>query len=113
MYPTTASRLRRHAVSVPAPGALSSTAGSKRKPPVRSAAKNTRERSPKMSRATKQYHATDPAEQLSLLSHWELAALRSSAASQPRKGEVEPRKARRLQDVEERFVQRADATQPK
>ena len=65
-----------------------------------------------MSRATKEYHDTDPAEQLSLLSHWELAALRSSPASQPGKSEVAFRKARRLQDVEERFVQRADATQP-
>ena len=65
-----------------------------------------------MSRATKQYHDTDPTEQLSLLSHWELAALRSSSASQPRKGEVASRKARR-QDVEERFIQSADATQPK
>src|SRR5918995_3999202 len=95
------------ATLAPARGALYSTAGSKRKPPVRSAAKNTRERSPTMSRAIKQYHDTDPAEQLSLLSHWELAALRSSSASQPRKGEVAPCKAQRLQDVEERFIQRA------
>jgi hypothetical protein len=65
-----------------------------------------------MSRATEQYHDTDPAEQLSLLSHWELAALRSSSASQPRKGEVASRKARR-HDVEERFIQSAGATQPK
>jgi hypothetical protein len=65
-----------------------------------------------MSRATKQYHDTDPAEQLSLLSHWELAALRSSLAAQPRKGKVASRKVRR-QDVEERFIQRAGATQPK
>jgi hypothetical protein len=65
-----------------------------------------------MSRATKQYHEPDPPEQLSLLSHWELAALRSSSASQP-KGEVAFRKARRLQDVEERFIQGAGATQPK
>ena len=66
-----------------------------------------------MSRATKQYHDTDSAAQLSLLSHSELAALRSSPASQPRKGEVAFRKARRLQDVEEHFIQRAGATQPK
>jgi hypothetical protein len=65
-----------------------------------------------MSRATKQYHDTDPAEQLSLLSQEELAALRCPSASWPRKSEIASRKARR-QDVEERFVQRADATQPK
>jgi hypothetical protein len=65
-----------------------------------------------MSRATEQYHDPDPAEQLSLLSQGELAALRSSSASRPRKGEIASRKARR-QDVEERFIQRADATQPK
>ena len=66
-----------------------------------------------MSRATKEYHDTDPAEQLSLLSHWELAALRSSPASQPGKGEVAFRKARRLQEVEERFIKRVGATQLK
>jgi hypothetical protein len=65
-----------------------------------------------MSRATEQYHDTNPAEQLSLLSQGELAALRSSSASRPRKGEIASRKARR-QDVEERFVQRAGAIQPK
>jgi hypothetical protein len=65
-----------------------------------------------MSRATQQYHDTDSAEQLSLLSQEELAALRSSVASRPRKGEIVSRKARR-QDVEERFIQRAGATQPK
>ena len=66
-----------------------------------------------MSRATKQYHDTDPAEQLSLLSRWELAALQFSSASQPRQGEVASRKARRLQDVKERFIQGAGATQLK
>ena len=66
-----------------------------------------------MSRATKQYHDTDPAEQLSLLNQGDLAALRSSSASQARKGEVASRKVRRLQEVEERFIQRAGATQPK
>ena len=65
-----------------------------------------------MSRATKRNHDTDPAEQLSLLSLEELAALRSSSASRPRKGEVASRK-RHPQDVEERFIQRAGATQPK
>ena len=65
-----------------------------------------------MSRATEQYHDTDPAEQLSLLSQEELAALRSSSASRSRKGEIASRKARR-QDVEERFIQSAGATQPK
>jgi hypothetical protein len=65
-----------------------------------------------MSRATKQYHDTDPAEQLSLLSHWELAALRSSSASRPRKSEIASRK-RHPQDVEERLIQRAGASQPK
>ena len=65
-----------------------------------------------MSRATEQYHDTDPAEQLSLLSQGELAALRSSSASLPRNGEIASRKARR-QDVEERFIQRASASQPK
>ena len=64
-----------------------------------------------MSRATKQYHATDPAEQLSLLSQGELAALRSSLASQPRKGDIASRK-RHPQDVEERFIQRAATAQP-
>jgi len=66
-----------------------------------------------MSRATKQYHDTDSAAQLSLLSHCELAALRSSTASPPRQGEVASRKARRLQDVKERFIQGAGATQLK
>ena len=65
-----------------------------------------------MSRATKPYHDTDPAEQLCLLSQEELAALRSSSSSRSRKGEMAFRKARR-QDVEEHFVQSADATQPK
>ena len=66
-----------------------------------------------MSRATKQYHDTDPPEQLRLLSPGELAALRSSSSSQPRKGEVASRKVQRLRDVEERFIQRAGATQSK
>jgi hypothetical protein len=65
-----------------------------------------------MSRATEQYHDTDPAEQLSLLSQEELAALRSSSASRSRKGEIASRKVRR-QDVKERFIQSAGATQPK
>jgi hypothetical protein len=81
------------------------------KPPVRSAAKNTRERSPKMSRATKQYHDTDPAEQLSLFSYWQLAALQSSSASLARKGELASHKARRLQDVEKRFIKIVGAIQ--
>ena len=58
-------------------------------------------------------HNADPAEQLSLLSHWELAALRSSSASQPRKSDVASRKARRLWEVDERFIKRAGATQLK
>ena len=66
-----------------------------------------------MSRATEQYHDTEPAEQLSLLSQEELAALRSSSASRPRKGEIASRKMRRLQEVEERFIQSDGATQPK
>ena len=65
-----------------------------------------------MSRATEQYHETDPAEQLSLFSQEELAALRSSSASRARKGEIASRKACR-QEVEERFIQRAGTTQPK
>ena len=66
-----------------------------------------------MSRATVRYHDTDPAEQLRLLRQGDLAALRPSSASRPRQGEVASRKARRLQDVEERFIQRAGAIQPK
>ena len=65
-----------------------------------------------MSRATVRYHDTDPAEQLSLLSQEELAQLRCPSASRPRKGEIASRKVRR-QVVEERFIQRAGATQPK
>lgn len=65
-----------------------------------------------MSRATKQYHDTDPPEQLSLLSQGELAELRCPSVSQPQQGEIAPRKARR-QDIEERFIQRAGTTQPK
>ena len=65
-----------------------------------------------MSRATEQYHDPDPAEQLSLLSQGELAALRSSSTSLPRKDEIASRKGRR-QDIKERFIQRTGAIQPK
>jgi hypothetical protein len=65
-----------------------------------------------MSRATTQYHDPNPAEQLSLLSRVELAELRSSIASRPRKGELKGRKERR-HDIEERFIQSGGATQPK
>jgi hypothetical protein len=65
-----------------------------------------------MSRATAQYHNPDPAEQPSLLSQEELAELRCTSASRPRKGDVAPHKAHR-QDIGERFIQRASAIQPK
>ena len=65
-----------------------------------------------MARTTVQHHDTDPAEQLSLLSHGELAALRSSSASRPRKVEIASCKERR-QDIGERFIQRVGAIQPK
>jgi hypothetical protein len=64
-----------------------------------------------MSRATEQYHDTNPAEQLSLLSQEELAALRSSSASRSRKGEIMPRKALH-QALKERVANRSSATQP-
>ena len=65
-----------------------------------------------MSRTTAQHRDADPAQQLTLLSQGELAVLRSSSVSQP-KSDVAFRKARRLQDGEERFIQRPGATQPK
>jgi hypothetical protein len=65
-----------------------------------------------MSRTTEQYHNTDPAQQRSLLSQRELAELRCSSASRPRKGEIASRKAPR-QGIEERSIRRAGATQPK
>ena len=64
-----------------------------------------------MSRATKQYHDTDSAEQLNLLSQEELAELQCPSAPQPRKVETVPCKARR--HIKEHFLQRAGATQPK
>jgi hypothetical protein len=63
-----------------------------------------------MSSAPEHYHTPDPAEQLSLFSQGELAELRSSFASRPRKGDIAPRKARR-QDVEECSIQGFGATQ--
>lgn len=65
-----------------------------------------------MSRATKQYHDTDFAEQLSLLPQEELAELLCPSASGPRQVEITSHKTRR-QGVEERFIQRAGAIQPK
>ena len=65
-----------------------------------------------MARATPQYHNLDPAEQLSLLGQDELAEFRRPSASWSRKGETVSRKPRR-QDIEERFIQRAVAIQPK
>jgi hypothetical protein len=50
--------------------ALSSSVMPRKKPPVRKAAKNPRERSLKLSRAIVRYHSTEPAEQLSWFS-WE------------------------------------------
>src|SRR5215207_676897 len=84
----------------------------KRKPPVPAAAKYPRERSIQMSRATPQYHNLDPAEQPSLLSQEELRDMQCLSASRPRKGEIASRKARR-QDIGERLIQRAGATQLK
>ena len=65
-----------------------------------------------MSRATAQHHIPDPAEQPSLLSKEKLAELQRPSASRLRKVEIASRKARR-QDIEERFIQRAVAIQPK
>jgi hypothetical protein len=53
-----------------------------------------------------------PPEQPSLLSPEELTELQCPV-SRSRKGEVASRKVRRLQEVEERFIQRAGATQLK